>query len=209
LERLRDKDYALQFFTEEFPSFITATSPEDVVNQVTTGPIVPMCSTKCFPMNDEHRILIGDAAHAIVPYLGHGANVGFEDVRILLECLSCEPDQRTALDTYSKMRHNDLEAIEGIAWGHKKELSQSVLEVRYKLRKSLDFFLARAFPGHWAPLYAAVTFEAGTPYSKVVERHRRQELIVSSFQWVVTLLLLVSIWRTLGQPGWTRLLVHE
>ncbi|TFK52818.1 FAD/NAD(P)-binding domain-containing protein [Heliocybe sulcata] len=201
LERLRDKNYCLQFFSEEFPSFMAATTHHDVVKQVTTGPIVHMSSTRCFPMNDGHRILIGDAAHAIVPYLGHGANVGFEDVRILLECLKYDSNQKRALDTYSKMRHEDLEAIEEISWGHNKELGQSVLQWRYKVRKSLDFFLARVFPGYWAPLYAAVTFEAGTPYSKVIERHRRQEMIVAALRWVSTLLVLAAIWKTLGQPG--------
>jgi len=171
-----------------------AISIEEVLLQVKRNPIVPMCAIKCSPLNDEHRILIGDAAHVIVPYLGHGANVGYEDVRVLLDCLARQPDQKVALDFYSNMRQADLEAIDGVSWAHIRELSEHVLQLRYLARKWLDFTLAKAFPGKWAPLYAAITFDTETPYAEVVKRDRRQARIVRSASMLLFALLMWMAW---------------
>ncbi|TFK56094.1 FAD/NAD(P)-binding domain-containing protein [Heliocybe sulcata] len=197
LERLqRDEDFARDFFPRTFPSFMRAISIEDVLAQLKVNPVVPMCAIKCSPLNNEHCVLIGDAAHVIVPYLGHGANVGYEDVRVLLSCLEQDPRQEEALANFNSARLADLEAIDRVSWAHIHELAEHVLQPSYLLRKRLDFLLARMLGGRWSTLYAAITFDTETPYAEVVNKIRRQDQLVQFFAMLMMALIVWAAWST-------------
>jgi kynurenine 3-monooxygenase len=118
--------------------------------------------------------LLGDAAHAIVPFYGQGANAAFEDCIVLDECLrEFRDDVAKALQVYEDRRKRHADALADLAIGNFLEMRDKTASRTFLVGKKAEKLLARFFPGRFVPLYYMVTFSR-TPYADAVHRARAQ-----------------------------------
>jgi kynurenine 3-monooxygenase len=115
-------------------------------------------------------LLIGDAAHGIVPFYGQGMNAGFEDCRLLNELLSSHAEDLGAVfKSFSENRKRDTDAIARLAMDNFIEMRDLVADERFLLQKKIEAALSQALPNEWKTLYSEVTF-SDTPYSEALAR---------------------------------------
>lgn len=208
-EHLSSRDSILAFFGQHFPDALPLIGPDALVDCLTSRRPSSLGSVKCAPYHYKDRtVLIGDAAHAMLPFYGQGLNCGFEDVRVLMETIDQAQNLSAALKRYTETRHPDLLAISQLAQNNYKEMAHSVVSTSYLMRKRLDTMLMAVLPtSMWKSLYSMVTF-SNLPYSQVLKREHRQQLIISnallSFAATGAGAILVGAYRS--RSFWTSLL---
>ncbi|KAH7699152.1 Protein KMO-1, partial [Aphelenchoides avenae] len=178
-EQMSTPAQQVAFFKRYFPDAFPLLGQEHIVETFGRVKPLPLVSVKCDPHAFGERVLlVGDAAHAMVPFYGQGMNCGFEDCLVLSEVLKeCGDDIPRALRTYSKRRVVDAHAINDLAMYNYNELKDLVNKFGYKMRKKFDLCMNRLFPQSWIPLYSMVTFNR-IPYHEVIERRQRQDKIL-------------------------------
>jgi kynurenine 3-monooxygenase len=136
--------------------------------------------------------MLGDAAHAMVPFYGQGLNCGFEDCITLERFLDMYPDDRAmAFHEYTRLRHPDVIAICDLAMYNYVEMRASVISRRFLLRRQLEIVLQRWLPYYFISLYSMISFTQ-IPYSQAVHRWQRQNFIVNILIVVFGLLILAG-----------------
>jgi kynurenine 3-monooxygenase len=192
-------DDVRRFFDEEFPDAVSImpTLLEDF-RQNPTGSLVTI---RCAPWFYRDKVcLLGDAAHAVVPFYGQGMNAAFEDCVVLDECLEKFPNERErAFAEYFYRRKENADALADLAIGNFIEMRDKTASKTFRAKKKLDHLLEAALPGTYLPLYTMVTFTR-IPYAQAARRARLQDRIVYGalvFLSIVSigLLLLRSIAR--------------
>jgi kynurenine 3-monooxygenase len=170
-------DDVRRFFDEEFPDAVPLmpTLLEDFRNNP-TGSLVTI---RCAPWFYRDKVcLVGDAAHAVVPFYGQGMNAAFEDCVELDECLQRFSDNRErAFDYYFRRRKENVDALADLAIGNFIEMRDKTASKMFRAKKKLDHALEAALPGIYLPLYTMVTFTR-LPYAKAARRARLQDGIV-------------------------------
>lgn len=189
-EHLESSTQALvKSFDRHFPGVCPELiSPEALVEQFTSNPQLPLISIKCAPHHfDASVVILGDAAHAILPFYGQGLNAGLEDVRVLFSIfddhgvynpnISSEARlvaRNEALQAYTTQRCPDVHAINDLSKGNYLEMSKNVKTPLYKLRKTVEDMLERYFPRlGWRTQYSRVSFSIQR-YSEVVSTVKHQ-----------------------------------
>ena len=166
-----------RFFDEEFPDAVPLmpTLLEDF-RQNPTGSLVTI---RCAPWYYKDKVtLVGDAAHAVVPFYGQGMNAAFEDCVVLDECLEEFPDNRErAFGEYFSRRKVNADALADLAIGNFIEMRDKTASKTFRAKKKLDHLLEAALPGIYLPLYTMVTFTR-IPYAEAARRARLQDRIV-------------------------------
>ena len=123
--------------------------------------------------------LIGDAAHAVVPFFGQGMNASFEDCTVLMDCVDSGDDNWLDIfSSYNKMRKSDADAIAQMAIENYIEMRDSVAQSDYKAKKKIANSLSTEFPDRFIPRYNMVSFTS-IPYSEVYKRGKIQQEIIS------------------------------
>ena len=170
-------DDVRRFFDEEFPDAVPLmpTLLEDFKNNP-TGSLVTI---RCGPWYYRDRVcLLGDAAHAVVPFYGQGMNAAFEDCIVLDECLDKFPDNRErAFAEYFERRKENADALADLAIGNFIEMRDKTASRAFRAKKKLDHLLEAALPGVYLPLYTMVTFTR-VPYAQAARRARLQDRIL-------------------------------
>jgi kynurenine 3-monooxygenase len=124
-------------------------------------------------------LLIGDAAHAIVPFFGQGMNAGFEDCRILNSLLNQHQDDwEKVMPEFQQQRKPDADAIAQLALDNFIEMRDLVNDAQFILRKKIETKLSQLFPDKWIPLYSMVTFRESIRYSTAYETGLKQKRIM-------------------------------
>ena len=170
-----DSDAKVQaFFKAQFPDAL-ALMP-GLTKHFFANPTGAMVTIKCSPWHvDGKALLLGDAAHAIVPFFGQGMNCAFEDCTYLLELLDrLGPDWPTLFSEFEKSRKADTDAIADLAIENFVEMRDRVADPRFLFRKKVELELERKYPGTFVPKYAMVTFHR-TPYSVAAARGAIQD----------------------------------
>ena len=187
-------DDVRRFFDEEFPDAVTLmpTLLEDFRNNP-TGSLVTI---RCAPWFYRDKIcLVGDAAHAVVPFYGQGMNAAFEDCVVLDECLQKFPQNRErAFGEYFHRRKENADALADLAIANFIEMRDKTASKAFRAKKKLDHALEAALPGIYLPLYTMVTFTR-MPYAKAAKRARLQDLLVyTSLVLVFAILIRAAFW---------------
>jgi kynurenine 3-monooxygenase len=176
-----------RFFDEEFPDAVPLmpTLLEDFRNNP-TGSLVTI---RCEPWYYRDRVcLLGDAAHAVVPFYGQGMNAAFEDCIVLDQCLAKIPDDRErAFAEYFERRKENADALADLAIGNFIEMRDKTASRTFRAKKKLDHLLEATLPGLYLPLYTMITFTR-VPYAQAARRARLQDRIL--YTALVTLVLI-------------------
>src|SRR5437016_5738105 len=182
-------DDVRRFFDEEFPDAVPLmpTLLEDF-RQNPTGSLVTI---RCAPWYYKDKIaLVGDAAHAVVPFYGQGMNAAFEDCVVLDECLEQFSGNRDrAFAEYFSRRKENADALADLALQNFVEMRDKTASRVFRAKKKLDHLLEGVLPGIYLPLYTMVTFTR-IPYSAGARRARLQNRIV--YAGLAVLLLLTA-----------------
>ena len=134
-------------------------------------------------MTHKKITLIGDAAHAIVPFHGQGMNCGFEDAVELAELMQIEIMENAANDTaaafaqFQNRRKPNADAIAAMALENYVEMRDSVADAHFLLMRALERLLAERHPGRFVPRYWMVTFSR-LPYATAFARGEIQSAIL-------------------------------
>ncbi len=172
------------FLAQQFPDVYPLFSRLE--NDLSENPIGQMGTLYCQPWHrGGQALLLGDAAHAIVPFHGQGMNAAFEDITRLLAIIvqsssdqtPAEPDWATVYAQFSRQRRPDTDAIAAMALENYLIMRDAVRDPLFHLRKELEWELERRFPQHFVPRYCQVMFRH-IPYAEVQRRGELQNAIM-------------------------------
>lgn len=201
---VQDEETTRQFLSENFPDAMELMGIDEAVRKFISYPKGALMCVECNPYHVEggKAIILGDAAHSMVPFYGQGMNCGFEDVRVLMQLLDKHRgDRSVAFKRYSETRHKDLVAIIALAKNNYKEMSHDVTSTLFLLKKQIDGALGRLLKGKWLPLYTMISFRADVPYHRAVEISNRQRRILNQLVGI-----LITTSAIAAALGFTRLM---
>jgi len=183
-------DDVRRFFNEEFPDAVPVMPA--LLDDFKNNPTGSLVTIRCAPWFYKDKVaLVGDAAHAVVPFYGQGMNAAFEDCVVLDECLAAFPqDRQRALAEYFRRRKENADALADLALENFIEMRDKTASRTFRAKKKLDHFLEAALPGIYLPLYTMVTF-TGIPYAEATRRARLQDRIM--YSGLVTLIALIVL----------------
>ena len=172
---LTDEEKVLEFFKKEFPDAL-AIMP-NLVNDFFENPTAPLGTIKCSPWHYKNNTLImGDAAHAVVPFYGQGMNASFEDVAVLDEILDANLDSWVAIfKAYEKARKANADAIGDLAVENYYEMRDHVANPLFKEKRKIEMDLEKHFPSQYSSKYSLVTFNENIGYNQAMQRGRAQD----------------------------------
>ena len=165
------------FFESTFPDAVKLMP--SLLEDYNANPTSSLVTVRCYPWIKNNTLLIGDAAHAIVPFFGQGMNAGFEDCRILNDLLNQYDDQwEKVLPAFERERKKNADAIAQLALDNFIEMRDLVADADFLLRKKIEARLHQLYPTQWIPLYSMVTFHDNVPYSVAYETGQKQKKIM-------------------------------
>src|SRR5687767_1413188 len=176
-ETTTSDDDVRRFFEEEFPDAVPLMPT--LLEDYRENPTGSLVTIRCAPWSYKDKVaLVGDAAHAVVPFYGQGMNAAFEDCVVLDECLAQFPaDRARAFAEYFSLRKGNADALADLAVQNFVEMRDKTASRLFRAKKKLDHFLEGVLPGAYLPLYAMVTFTR-IPYAAAARRARLQDRIV-------------------------------
>ena len=196
-EKLKTDEDVLGFFQRYFPDVI-ALMPT-LLHDFWANPTSSLVTVQCDPWQWQNRILLlGDAAHAIVPFYGQGMNAGFEDCTILdtmLEEMGGEWDK--TIPAFAHSRVQDANAIAELAQRNFVEMRDLVADPKFLLRKKIAADLYAKFPQEFLPVYSMVTF-SNTPYHVALREDDAQNGL---FREILSLENVETEWNGVGVEG--------
>ncbi len=175
---LRTSGEAESFFQRVFPDALALMS--DFQEQWNANSANSLAIMRCDPWQFNGTVaLIGDAAHAIVPFYGQGMNAGFEDCTVLDDMLQeWGEDWQKILPAYSKMRKPNGDAIAELTLLNFIEMRDLVGKPSFLLQKKIEAHFAGKHPDRWTPLYTQVTF-SHTPYAEALANGKKQNALMA------------------------------
>ncbi len=168
------------FFNREFPDAVPLmpTLSEDFF----ANPTGNLGTVKCFPWNAGGKaLLLGDSAHAVVPFYGQGMNCAFEDVRVLDSLLPDQPDGKidwqSIYERYGELRKVNTDAIADMAEENFYEMRDRVADPIFQRKRELETKLEQTYPDYFSK-YSMVTFREDMPYAVAKEKGNAQDRLL-------------------------------
>ena len=181
-DSIPDAEAARGYFDEHFPDVLDLVPDFD--RDWNQSPTSSLVMTRCNPWHQGERVvLMGDAAHAIVPFYGQGMNSGFEDARVMADLLDAHggsPDESawpSLMTEFTHLRKQNGDAIGDLALRNFIEMRDRTGDPRFLLQKRIERRLTDRHPDQWRPLYSMVTF-SHLPYSEALALGRIQDGIM-------------------------------
>lgn len=176
-EQLRDGAAVIAFFQRHFPD--AAAAIPDLAAQFAQHPQSQLGTVYCEGWQAAGRVLLlGDAAHAIVPFHGQGLNCGFEDCVVLDGLLGQDSDTARVFSEFERIRYPDTRAIASMALENYDEMRDAVRSPDFVRRKALAAQLEQLFPGRFIPRYSMVTFHPEISYAEAQRRGAQQQRVL-------------------------------
>jgi len=175
---IQNEQELMSFFQQEFPDVIPMVP--DLEEQYFDNPNSSLVTVKCDPWHYKDKImLLGDSAHAIVPFYGEGMNCGLEDCRIFSELLDQhgEDNMGVVLKAYSDRRVKNGHAIAELSMRNFVEMRDSVGNEDFLLRKKIEGKLHLNHPDKWLPLYSQVKFSNIEYHEALAEGIRHDQVM--------------------------------
>lgn len=185
IESFKSSEEFYEFFTAQFPDAIDLLGKDHLTSVFDNNTRGSLIQINTYPYHNPSgtSLIMGDAAHLMVPFYGQGLNAGFEDVNVLLGLLETNNnDLRQAIIQYTEVRKTDVDTICKLAMDNYYEMASKVTKSSYLWRKKLDYYLGKYANGRlfqWIPMYTMISFRGDIPYSKAVQIEKRQERIIS------------------------------
>ncbi len=175
---LDTSEKALHFFHERFADAVPL-MPQ-LQESYAGNPTGSMVTVKCAPWQVGGKVLLlGDAAHAIVPFFGQGMNCAFEDCTVFLELLDRHgPNWPALFQEFEAARKHNTDSIADLALENFVEMRDRVADPRFLFRKKVELALESKYPRHFVPKYAMVTFHR-VPYSVALSRGKIQDRMLA------------------------------
>lgn len=186
-----------RFFREQFPDAVPLLP--DLVDDFQNNPTSSLVTVRCAPWHvGEAAVLIGDAAHAVVPFYGQGMNASFEDCAALDECLRRHlGDVAGAFEEYFQRRKANSDALAQLAVDNFYEMRDKAGRATFRAKKKVEHALERLLPGLYLSLYEMVSFST-IPYAQAVARARRQERAAIGVAAALLFILIIALSAILG-----------
>lgn len=172
---LKNEEIVLEFFQKEFSDAL-ALMP-NLIDDFFENPTSPLGTVKCSPWHYKgNTLLMGDAAHAIVPFYGQGMNASFEDVVEFDKILDKNLESWEAtFSAYEKTRKKDTDAIADLAIDNFHEMKGHVANPIFQEKRKLEMLLEENFPNQYASKYSLVTFNEDIEYREAMLKGRAQD----------------------------------
>ena len=172
---LTSPEKVTEFFQKEFPDAL-ALMP-NLIDDFFENPTSALGTVKCSPWHYKgNTLLMGDAAHAIVPFYGQGMNASFEDVVEFDTFLEQhQGDWETTFKSYEKSRKKDTDAIADLAIDNFFEMRDHVASAIFQEKRTLEMALEKNFPNEYSSKYSMVTFNENIGYQEAMIKGRAQD----------------------------------
>lgn len=176
--KLKTREDVKKFFDEEFPTAVPLMPT--LLDDFFVNPTSSLVTVKCYPWTFDNKIaLIGDAAHAIVPFFGQGMNCGFEDCVVLNDLISKHKENwEEIFADYQMLRKPDGDAIADLAIANFVEMRDKTADAKFLLQKKIEARFSEKHPDKWIPLYTMVTYSPHIRYSTALKEGKKQQEIM-------------------------------
>ncbi len=162
-----------QFFQSQFPDFYKLMP--NIADIWQNHPLSSLAIVRCYPWTHGKVALMGDAAHATVPFYGQGMNCGFEDCTVMWDLMRQHGDDWTTIfDQYQKVRKPEGDAVQDLSLDNYYVMRDHVANEEFLLQKKLERRIQQLYPEQYTPLYSQVSF-SHIPYSVALEKGKRQD----------------------------------
>lgn len=177
LESIRTEADLLRLFTEFFPDAL-AELP-NLTHEYFARPYNTLLTIRCSPWIYQDKVaLVGDAAHAIVPFYGQGANACFDDCAVMADCIDRHGDDwGAAFAEYQQIRKPNMDIMADLSIQNLAELQDHVGDRRFQLRKEVERRVQQRYPDRFASLYWKVTFSSMS-YVEALKKDREHRAII-------------------------------
>jgi kynurenine 3-monooxygenase len=177
--KLQTREQVKKFFDEEFPDAVPLMP--SLLEDFFTNPTSSLVTVKCWPWVQQNKYaLIGDAAHAIVPFFGQGMNCGFEDCVVLDQLIGkFNNNWNEIFPEYQRLRKPDGDAIADLAIANFVEMRDKTADKLFLLQKKIEARFSEKYPEKWLPLYTMVTYSPHIRYSEALQKGVEQELLMA------------------------------
>ncbi|MAN59102.1 MAG: kynurenine 3-monooxygenase [Flavobacteriaceae bacterium] len=174
-ENLTSAEKVIEYFETEFPDAVSLMP--NLIDEFFTHPTGPLGTIKCSPWSSYGKtLLMGDAAHAIVPFYGQGMNASFEDVVVFDAILAENEGQwETIFSKYESVRKKDTDAIADLAVDNFHEMKEHTASALFQQKRKLELEFEREFPKEYHSKYSLVTFNEKISYSQALRQGRAQD----------------------------------
>ncbi|WP_282163081.1 FAD-dependent oxidoreductase [Ulvibacterium marinum] len=182
-EKITTKKEAEKFFKTHFPN--VRKEIENLTTDFFANPTSALVTMKCYPWTYWDKVaLVGDAAHAVVPFYGQGMNAGFEDIYFLDQLMGQYGDDwETIFSTYQEQRKPNADAIAELSYRNFMEMSSKTADPGFLLQKKIEKWFTEKHPDKWIPAYSRVTF-SNKPYAEALAIGDAQEEIMKEVMQV-------------------------
>lgn len=195
-DKLKTKSDVDAFFKSTFPDFYEMMP--NIADAWGDHPLSSLAIMRSYPWHDGKTALIGDAAHATVPFYGQGMNGGFEDCTVLWELMQKHTDAdnnqkwETIFEEYSPLRKPDGDALQDLSLDNYYVMRDFVADPKFLLQKKIEAKFSSLYPNKWLPLYSQVTF-SDIRYSEAYNSGKKQDKIMKE---VMNRSGIEEIWET-------------
>ncbi len=175
-KNLTSKEKVVDFFKTTFPDFYEL-MPE-IGDVWEDHPLSSLAIMRSYPWHHGKTAMMGDAAHATVPFYGQGMNGGFEDCTVMWQLMQKHNENWEAVfEEYSKVRKPDGDALQDLSLYNYHVMRDFVADPMFLLRKKIEAKFSSLYPDKWLPLYSQVTF-SNIRYSEALKNGKKQSKIM-------------------------------
>ncbi len=174
-DNLTTPERVIEYFEKYYPDALELMP--DLAAEYFENPVGALGTVKCSPWSSYGKtLLMGDAAHAIVPFYGQGMNASFEDVVVFDEILNLhEGDWQKVFSAYEKERKKDTDAIADLALDNFHEMKAHTASALFQEKRKLETAFEKEFPMEYSSKYSLVTFNENISYSEAMKKGRAQD----------------------------------